>query len=99
MPLPSLRTSGFAPFQQNGCSGRFRQIWIRSLLARCPKKIERAASCFRMKSSGLRYGFFAEKLNYTPDRDSSLSHLKTTYHNYLADLFAEAVELAKTSEE
>jgi hypothetical protein len=24
-----------------------------------------------------------EKLNYTPDRDSSLSHLKTTYHKYL----------------
>jgi hypothetical protein len=46
-----------------------------------------------------RLRFFAEKLNYTPDRDSSLSHLKTTYHKYLADLFtakAEAVELAKT---
>jgi hypothetical protein len=42
------------------------------------------------------------KINYTPDRDSSLSHLKTTYHKYLADLFApqtEAVELAKPSEE
>jgi hypothetical protein len=25
---------------------------------------------------------------YTPDRGSSLSHLKTTYHKYLADLFA-----------
>jgi hypothetical protein len=35
-----------------------------------------------------RLRFFAEKLNYTPDRDSSLSHLKTTYHKYLADLFA-----------
>ncbi|MFZ3324591.1 MAG: ATP-binding protein, partial [Methylocella sp.] len=27
-----------------------------------------------------RLRFFAEKLNYTPDRDSSLAHLKTTYH-------------------
>jgi hypothetical protein len=34
-----------------------------------------------------RLRFFAEKLNYSPDRDSSLSHLKTTYHKYLADLF------------
>ena len=39
-----------------------------------------------------RLRFFAEKLNYTPDRDSSLSHLKTTYHKYLADLFAAKVE-------
>jgi hypothetical protein len=28
----------------------------------------------------------------TPDRDSSLSHLKTTYYKYLADLFAAKVE-------
>lgn len=34
-----------------------------------------------------RLRFFAEKLNYSPDRDSSLAHLKTTYHKYLADLF------------
>jgi hypothetical protein len=34
----------------------------------------------------------ARKLDYTPDRDSSLSHLKTTYHKYLADLFAVKVE-------
>jgi hypothetical protein len=34
-----------------------------------------------------RMRFFAEKLNYMPDRDSSLTHLKTTYHKYLADLF------------
>jgi hypothetical protein len=49
-----------------------------------------------------RLRFFAEKLNYTPDRDSSLAHLKTTYHKYLADLFApqvEIIELAKASEE
>jgi hypothetical protein len=35
-------------------------------------------------------------------RDSSLAHLKTTYHKYLADLFApqvEIIELAKASEE
>jgi len=49
-----------------------------------------------------RLRFFAEKLNYTPDRDSSLAHLKKTYHKYLADLFApqvEIIELAKASEE
>jgi hypothetical protein len=45
-----------------------------------------------------RLRFFAEKLNYAPDRDSSLAHLKTTYHKYLADLFiakAESIEAAK----
>jgi len=45
-----------------------------------------------------RLRFFAEKLNYAPDRDSSLAHLKITYHKYLADLFtakAEAAEAAK----
>jgi len=31
-------------------------------------------------------------LNYAPDRDSSLSHLKTTYHKYLADLFVKHAE-------
>jgi hypothetical protein len=48
-----------------------------------------------------RLRFFAEKLNYAPDRDSSLGHLKTTYYKYLADLFsvrAEAVEAAKDPE-
>jgi hypothetical protein len=39
-----------------------------------------------------RLRFFAEKLNYTPDRDSSLAHLKTTYQKYLADLFAPTIE-------
>lgn len=34
-----------------------------------------------------RLQFFAEKLNYTPDRDASLAHLKSTYDKYLADLF------------
>ena len=49
-----------------------------------------------------RLRFFAEKLNYAPDRNSSLAHLKTTYHKYLADLFApkiEANEAAKADEE
>lgn len=36
-----------------------------------------------------RLRFFAEKLSYAPDRDSSLEHLKVTYGKYLADLFAE----------
>jgi hypothetical protein len=49
-----------------------------------------------------RLRFFAEKLNYTPDRDSSLAHLKTTYHKYLADLFAvktEEIETAKVADQ
>ena len=37
-----------------------------------------------------RLRFFSEKLNYSPDRDSSLEHLRTTYDKYLADLFAPA---------
>ncbi|TCP77406.1 histidine kinase/DNA gyrase B/HSP90-like ATPase [Rhizobium sp. PP-CC-2G-626] len=35
-----------------------------------------------------RLRFFSEKLNYSPDRDSSLEHLRSTYDKYLADLFA-----------
>lgn len=34
-----------------------------------------------------RLRFFEEKLNYTPDRDSSLAHLRETYPKYLAALF------------
>jgi hypothetical protein len=34
-----------------------------------------------------RLRFFSEKLNYAPDRDASLEHLRTTYSKYLADLF------------
>ena len=34
-----------------------------------------------------RLRFFQEKLNYMPDRDSSLEHLSSTYEKYLADLF------------
>jgi hypothetical protein len=39
-----------------------------------------------------RLRFFADKLNYAPDRDASLEHLRTTYHKYLADLFAVTVD-------
>jgi hypothetical protein len=42
-----------------------------------------------------RLRFFAEKLKYAPDRDSSLQHLKTTYHKYLADLFAPSLRWKK----
>ena len=45
-----------------------------------------------MNDCKARLRFFAEKLNYTPDRDSSLSHLKSTYHKYLADLFTAQAE-------
>ena len=34
-----------------------------------------------------RLRFFEDKLNYTPDRDSSLEHLSSTYDKYLAELF------------
>jgi len=37
-----------------------------------------------------RLRFFSEKLNYAPDRDSSLEHLRTTYSKYLADLYTVA---------
>ena len=39
-----------------------------------------------------RLRFFEEKLNYTPDRDSSLEHLNNTYQKYVADLFASRSE-------
>lgn len=39
-----------------------------------------------------RLRFFEEKLNYTPDRDSSLQHLSHTYQKYIADLFAPGSE-------
>jgi hypothetical protein len=45
-----------------------------------------------------RLRFFAEKLNYTPDRDSSIEHLKTTYQKYLADLFATKAEIAEETD-
>jgi Histidine kinase-, DNA gyrase B-, and HSP90-like ATPase len=35
-----------------------------------------------------RLQFFAEKLNYTPDRDSSIAHLQKTYNKYLSALFS-----------
>jgi hypothetical protein len=39
-----------------------------------------------------RLRFFDEKLSYTPDRDSSREHLRSTYEKYLADLFAVPAE-------
>ena len=42
-----------------------------------------------------RLRFFAEKLNYAPDRDSSLAHLRTTYHKYLSELFTAKAETAE----
>ena len=35
-----------------------------------------------------RLQFFQEKLNYQPDRDSSMAHLKTTYAKYISELFS-----------
>jgi hypothetical protein len=46
-----------------------------------------------------RLRFFQNKLNYIPDRDSSLSHLKTTYKKYLADLFAQKDKSSEPAEE
>ena len=40
-----------------------------------------------------RLQFFEEKLKFTPDRDSSLAHLATTYPKHLANLFAAKVEM------
>jgi hypothetical protein len=34
-----------------------------------------------------RLQFFSEKLAYTPDRDASLAHLRSTYSKYLSELF------------
>ena len=39
-----------------------------------------------------RMQFVEEKLNYNPDRDSSLAHLNRTYQKYLPDLFAAKIE-------
>jgi hypothetical protein len=39
-----------------------------------------------------RLRFFEDKLNYTPDRDSSLAHLNDTYQKYLSDLFSARAE-------
>ena len=38
-----------------------------------------------------RLRFFSEKLNYAPDRDASLEHLRTTYSKYLSDLYTATV--------
>ena len=45
-----------------------------------------------------RLRFFEEKLKYTPDRDSSLEHLTSTYHKYLADLFTAKSETDEAEE-
>ena len=46
-----------------------------------------------------RLRFFEEKLNYTPDWDSSLEHLNSTYHKYLADLFTAKSETDAVEED
>ena len=44
-----------------------------------------------------RLNFFAQRLNYQPDRDASRQHLETTYARYLGDLFTSPIE-ASTEE-
>ena len=39
-----------------------------------------------------RLQFFSEKLNYAPDRDASVAHLKEAYKRYLADLLSTETE-------
>lgn len=46
-----------------------------------------------------RLRFFSDKLNYTPDRDSSIAHLQNTYHKYLADLFTARAETIESDTE
>jgi hypothetical protein len=41
-----------------------------------------------IEDAGSRMRFFEERLGYTPDRDASLSHLKTTYAQHVTELFA-----------
>jgi hypothetical protein len=60
-----------------------------------PKSESRFLRCQIVNGCRSRLRFFAEKLNYTPDRDSSMAHLKSTYHKYLADLFAARVDAAE----
>ncbi len=45
-----------------------------------------------------RLRFFEEKLDYTPDRDSSLEHLNSTYQKYLSDLFTAKSETGEVKE-
>lgn len=42
--------------------------------------------------------FFEERLGYTPDRDASLAHLKTTYAQHVTELFAKLDKNHDTSE-
>lgn len=41
-----------------------------------------------IEEAGARMRFFEERLGYTPDRDASLAHLKTTYAQHVTELFA-----------
>ena len=50
-------------------------VWVKTWA----QVIEEAASRMR---------FFEERLGYTPDRDASLAHLKTTYAQHVTELFA-----------
>ena len=46
-----------------------------------------------------RLRFFEERLNYTPDRDSSLEYLNRTYQKCLADLFTVKSETHEIEED
>ena len=46
-----------------------------------------------------RLRFFSEKLNYAPDRDASITHLKATYDKYLPDLFTAESEASEQEDE
>jgi len=46
-----------------------------------------------------RLNFFAQRLNYQPDRDASRQHLQTTYARYLGDLFTSGSDSSVTVEE
>lgn len=41
-----------------------------------------------IEDASSRMRFFEERISYTPDRDASLAHLKTTYAKHVTELFA-----------
>lgn len=43
-----------------------------------------------IEEAAARMRFFEERLGYTPDRDASLAHLKTTYAKHVGELFAQS---------
>lgn len=43
--------------------------------------------------------FFEERLGYTPDRDASLAHLKTTYAQHVTELFAKLDSATKPDDQ